>query len=80
LQMRTLWPFPDAEVRDFVSSAKHVFVVENNFTGQLERLIRAVVGPLEKLHSVRKYNGRAFRPIDIIEPIERAASSTLVRV
>lgn len=80
LQMRTLWPFPEDEVRDFIASAKHVFVIENNFTGQLERLIRAVVGPLEKLHSVRKYNGRAFRPIEIIEPIERAASSTLVRV
>lgn len=80
LQMRTLWPFPDDEVRDFINSAQHVFIVENNFTGQLERLIRAVVGPLDKLHSVRKYNGRAFRPIEIIEPIERAASSSLVRV
>ena len=80
LQLRTLWPFPDDEVRDFIAGAKHVFVVENNFTGQLERLIRAVVGPLEHLHGVRKYNGRAFRPIEIIEPIERAASSTLVRV
>ena len=80
LQMRTLWPFPDDEVRDFIANAKHVFVVENNFTGQLERLIRAVVGPLEKIHSVRKYNGRAFRPIEIIEPIERAAASNLVRV
>ena len=79
LQMRTLWPFPDDEVRDFIAGARHVFVVENNFTGQLERLIRAVVGPLEHLHGIRKYNGRAFRPIEIVEPIERAASSTLVR-
>ena len=79
LQMRTLWPFPDDEVRDFIAGARHVFVVENNYTGQLERLIRAVVGPLEHMHSVRKYNGRAFRPIEIIEPIERAISSSLVR-
>lgn len=80
LQMRTLWPFPDDEVRDFIAGAKHVFVIENNFTGQLARLIRSVVGPLEHMHSVRKYNGRAFRPIEIIEPIERAISSNLVRV
>lgn len=79
LQMRTLWPFPDDEVRDFIAGARHVFVVENNFTGQLERLIRAVVGPLEHMHGVRKYNGRAFRPIEIIEPIERAVSSSMVR-
>ncbi|MGA3037852.1 MAG: 2-oxoacid:acceptor oxidoreductase subunit alpha [Vulcanimicrobiaceae bacterium] len=78
LQMRTLWPFPEDEVRDFIKGAKHVFVVENNFTGQLDRLIRVVVGPLEYMHSVRKYNGRAFRPIEIIEPIERALSSTVL--
>ena len=80
LQMRTLWPFPDDEVRSFIAGAKHVFVVENNFTGQLERLIRAVVGPLPHMHSIRKYNGRAFRPIEIIEPVQRAVSSELVKV
>ena len=73
LQMRTLWPFPEDEVRDFIAGAGSVFVVENNFTGQLERLIRYVVGPLPHLHSVLKYNGRPFRPIDVIEPIERLA-------
>jgi 2-oxoglutarate ferredoxin oxidoreductase subunit alpha len=80
LQMRTLWPFPEDEVRDFIESARHVFVVENNYTGQLERLIRYVVGPLERMHSVRKYNGRAFRPIEIVEPVERAVSASLVRI
>ena len=73
LQLRTLWPFPDDEIRAFVQGAQHVFVVENNYTGQLERLIRAVVGPLDALHGVRKYDGRPFRPIEIIEPIARAA-------
>ena len=74
LQLRTLWPFPDDEIRDFVRGAQHVFVVENNYTGQLERLIRAVVGPLDALHGVRKYDGRPFRPIEIIEPIRRIAA------
>lgn len=74
LQMRTLWPFPEDEIRAFFAGARHVFVVENNYTGQLERLIRAVVGPLEHLHGVRKYNGRPFRPIEIIEPVRRIAA------
>ncbi len=74
LQLRTLWPFPDDEIRDFVRGAQHVFVVENNYTGQLERLIRAVVGPLDALHGVRKYDGRPFRPIEIIEPVRRIAA------
>jgi 2-oxoglutarate ferredoxin oxidoreductase subunit alpha len=69
LQLRTLWPFPEQEVRDFVAGASHIFVVENNFTGQLERLIRFVTGPLPNMHPVRKYNGRPFRPIEIIEAV-----------
>jgi 2-oxoglutarate ferredoxin oxidoreductase subunit alpha len=71
LQLRTLWPFPEDEIRAFFRGASHVFVVENNFTGQLERLIRYVVGPLDSLHSLRKYDGRPFRPIEIIDPIQR---------
>ncbi|MBC5811220.1 MAG: 2-oxoacid:acceptor oxidoreductase subunit alpha [Candidatus Eremiobacteraeota bacterium] len=74
LEMRTLWPFPEEEVRAFIEETDHVFVVENNFTGQLERLVRYVVGPLERMHSVLKYNGRPFRPIEVIEPIERFAA------
>jgi 2-oxoglutarate ferredoxin oxidoreductase subunit alpha len=80
LQLRTLWPFPADEVRDFVRRARHVFIVENNYTGQLEALIRGVVGPLDALHGVRKYDGRPFRPAEIVEPIARVARvSTLVR-
>jgi 2-oxoglutarate ferredoxin oxidoreductase subunit alpha len=73
LQLRTLWPFPDEDVLLFCTGARHVFVVENNYAGQLERLIRTVVGPLETLHGVRKWDGRPFRPIEIIEPIRRVA-------
>jgi len=76
LQLRTLWPFPDDDIRAFVHGAHHVFVVENNYTGQLERLIRAVVGPLDSLHGVRKYDGRPFRPIEIMEPIARVARAS----
>ena len=73
LQLRTLWPFPDDDIRAFVRGAQHVFVVENNYTGQLMQLVRAVVGPLESLHGVRKYDGRPFRPIEVIEAIRRTA-------
>ena len=75
LQLRTLWPFPDEDVRVFCQGAQHVFVVENNYSGQLDRLIRAVVGPLPTLRGVRKYDGRPFRPIEIIDPIRNAAGT-----
>jgi 2-oxoglutarate ferredoxin oxidoreductase subunit alpha len=79
LQLRTLWPFPAGEIREFMRGAKHVFVVENNYTGQLEGLIRGVVGPLDTLHAVRKYDGRPFRPIEIIEPIARVLRARELR-
>ena len=73
LQLRTLWPFPEDDIRLFCSGASHVFVVENNYGGQLMRLIRATIGPLETLHGVRKYDGRPFRPIEVIEAVGRVA-------
>jgi len=73
LQLRTLWPFPEEEVKSFVDGAEHVFIVENSFTGQLDRLIRYVVGPLPSLHPVLKYNGKPFRPIEIIDAVENVA-------
>jgi 2-oxoglutarate/2-oxoacid ferredoxin oxidoreductase subunit alpha len=80
LEFRTLWPFPEAEVRDFLAGARHAFVVENNYTGQLERLVRYVVGPLEHMQRVLKYNGRPFRPIEIIEPVLRVSARGLAEV
>lgn len=73
LQLRTLWPFPADDIRDFIRGAEHAFVVENNFTGQLEALVRSVAGPLDRLQGIRKYDGRPFRPIEIIAPIARVA-------
>jgi 2-oxoglutarate ferredoxin oxidoreductase subunit alpha len=74
LQLRTLWPFAEEEVRAFIESVDDAYVVENNYSGQLERLIRYVIGPSPKLHAVLKYNGKPFRPIEIIEGISRHAT------
>jgi 2-oxoglutarate/2-oxoacid ferredoxin oxidoreductase subunit alpha len=74
LQLRTLWPFPEDDIRTFVGAYDHVFIVENNYTGQLARLIRAVVGPLPHVHPVLKYNGKPFRPIEVIEAVEKTAN------
>ena len=75
LQLRTLWPFPETEVRDFVKDAKHIFVVENNMTGQVDRLVRYVTGPLPHMHRILKYSGRPFRPIEIIEAVQDVLSA-----
>ncbi len=80
MQLRTLWPFPEEAIAEFVADAEAVFVVENSYTGQLERLIRYVVGPLPTMHSVRKYDGKPFRPCEIIEAVERVSLRELVRI
>jgi 2-oxoglutarate/2-oxoacid ferredoxin oxidoreductase subunit alpha len=80
LQLRTLWPFPDDDVRSFIEENERVFIVENSYTGQLARLIRVVVGPLDKLHDVRKYDGKPFRPIEIIDAVRTGSASRLAGV
>ena len=57
-----------------IDAYDHVFVIENNYTGQLARLIRAAVGPLPNVHSVLKYNAQPFRPIEIIDAVQRTAA------
>jgi 2-oxoglutarate ferredoxin oxidoreductase subunit alpha len=73
LELRTLWPFPEEEVRAFAAGARDIFVVENNYTGQLDRLIRYVIGPSERMQRVLKYDGRPFRPEEIAGPVARVA-------
>jgi len=71
LQIRTLLPFPRDEALEFLKNAEKIFVVENNATGQLASLIKANLGSYEIL-SILKYDGRAFRPIEISSKIEEA--------
>lgn len=80
LQLRTLWPFPDAEVKEFIEAHDQIFIVENSYTGQIGRMIRVVVGPIEKLHDVLKYNGKPFRPIEIIDAVRVGDARTLAGV
>jgi len=80
LQLRTLWPFPDDDVRSFIEENEHVFIVENSYTGQLARLIRVVVGPLEKLHDVRKYDGKPFHPIEVVDAVRTGGARRLAGV
>lgn len=66
LQVVTCWPFPAREVSGFLAVAKRSLVVENNYTGQLEQLIRqeCLMEPDDRLH---RYDGRAFTYAQIAE-------------
>lgn len=71
LQLRTLWPFPAGEVRAFLESCENVFVIENNFSGELRLLIRSQVEPGCRLNAVLNYSTQTFKPQEILESLER---------
>jgi 2-oxoglutarate ferredoxin oxidoreductase subunit alpha len=72
LQLRTLWPFPTDEVRKFLENCDRVFVVENNYSGQLARLIQSQVCPRPRLENILKYSSLPFMPAEVSEKILRA--------
>jgi 2-oxoglutarate ferredoxin oxidoreductase subunit alpha len=69
LQVRTLWPFSKAEVEEFMKSCNTVFVVENNYSGQLSRLIQGQGVECSRVHRINKYSGHTFRPVEIADGI-----------
>ena len=61
MQVVTVWPFPAEEVSAFLGKAKRSAVIEGNFTGQLQSLIREQC-LLDVDHTLHRYDGRPFSP------------------
>jgi 2-oxoglutarate ferredoxin oxidoreductase subunit alpha len=72
LQLRTLWPFPAAEVKQFLAESRDIFVVEHNFSGQLAALIKSQVSPCGELKNILNYSTLPFTPREIVEPVLRS--------
>jgi 2-oxoglutarate ferredoxin oxidoreductase subunit alpha len=71
LQLRTLWPFPSAAVKRFFAGCDEVFVVENNYSGQLVTLIKSQVNPCLQMRPIPNYSTRAFTPQQLVNPVMR---------
>jgi len=69
LHLNELWPFPAEVVSKAIQEAKDTYVVENNATGQLARLIRMETGKETK--RILKYDGRPFTPAGIVESVKK---------
>jgi 2-oxoglutarate ferredoxin oxidoreductase subunit alpha len=65
LQIRLLVPFHTKEVTDILSTSKRIVIVENNFSGQFARHLRAETGLVAHGH-IRKYDGEPFEPKHIV--------------
>ncbi|MDO8915390.1 MAG: 2-oxoacid:acceptor oxidoreductase subunit alpha [Coriobacteriia bacterium] len=72
LQVVTLWPFPTEDVATFLGTSKRTVVIEGNFTGQLEGLMRqeCLLGVDEHLH---RYDGRPFAPEQVYATLKEVA-------
>ncbi|MFH1032635.1 MAG: 2-oxoacid:acceptor oxidoreductase subunit alpha [Chloroflexota bacterium] len=70
LHLNELWPFPEEAVTDAISNANNVYVIENNATGQLARLIKAETG-CDVSSKILKFDGRPFTPAEIVEAVKK---------
>ncbi len=70
LHLNELWPFPAKAVADAVSKARNSYVIENNATGQLARLIKAETG-YDVSGRILKYDGRPFTPAYIAQAVRK---------
>ncbi|MBI4053761.1 MAG: 2-oxoacid:acceptor oxidoreductase subunit alpha [Candidatus Doudnabacteria bacterium] len=69
LHFNYVWPFPTPRAVMILEEAKQLLVVENNFSGQFEGLIRQQTGIIPG-HHLRKYDGRPFWPEEIVEKVK----------
>jgi len=69
LQLKILHPLPVEDLTKRINTAKRVFVVENNATGQVLKLIKGEVAAHEKFSSILKYDGDPFTVQEIIKGV-----------
>jgi 2-oxoglutarate/2-oxoacid ferredoxin oxidoreductase subunit alpha len=74
LQARTIYPVPVHEIDPFLQGVDVAYVVEQNYTGQLARLLReSLPWHHAKLRSILKYDGHSFRTPQIISELKEVA-------
>lgn len=67
--IKRLTPF-DTSLTSYLLSAKQIFVIENNYTGQLKRLIQMECNTGKEIKSIVKYDGNPFTLKEVMVQIE----------
>ncbi len=70
LHLNEVWPFPTEAVLSALDQASRSFVVENNATGQLARLIRSETGK-KVTAEILKFDGRPFTPALVADELKK---------
>ncbi len=74
-QIRTIYPLLEDDLNAFADPLERIFVVENNYQGQLALMIRGVLRRNERIDSITKFDGASFKPKEITGAILTAAQS-----
>ncbi len=69
IQLYTVWPFPDEELRDYLAGCRKVIVPELNM-GQVVREVGRVLPPDTEIHSLLRYDGEILTPMQLLEKLE----------
>jgi pyruvate/2-oxoacid:ferredoxin oxidoreductase alpha subunit len=71
--LRTVWPFPGEQVREFVESCDVVYVTEYSVGSQLKGLVqREATGPMAKLKPLVRYDGRLMSAGFIVDKVKES--------
>lgn len=70
IHLPCVWPFPVVKFTELAGKAKKLIIVEGNFTGQAEQLVRQETG-IQFADHIRRYDGRPFYAEDIIEWVKK---------
>jgi 2-oxoglutarate ferredoxin oxidoreductase subunit alpha len=74
IQLKLLWPFPAQELLSLIKPEHMLIVVECNYSGQLNNLLREVTGRSAD-HCILKYNGRAMSGEALAEAVLTIAAA-----
>jgi 2-oxoglutarate ferredoxin oxidoreductase subunit alpha len=69
LQIRWLVPLHGDAILEILKDARHIIIVENNYSGQFARYLRSETSFVPDGH-IRKYDGEPFMPHHIVEAVK----------
>ncbi|MCS7136258.1 MAG: 2-oxoacid:ferredoxin oxidoreductase subunit alpha [Nitrososphaerota archaeon] len=79
VQFKMMKPFPTKAIEDILSNAKKIIDIENNYSGQLGKIIKSEVG-IGPTHYILKYNGRPISAEEVFYGIISAVREDKKRI
>jgi 2-oxoglutarate ferredoxin oxidoreductase subunit alpha len=69
VQLYTIWPFAEQQLRDLCGKCKKVIVTELNM-GQVIHEVRKALPPDIEVHALQRYDGEILTPMQLLEKLE----------